>query len=683
MFELSFIKKYLYPGFRKLSVSVVSLVSVVTVTLVVWLILVFLSVTNGMEKNWTERLTALSSPLQILPTEAYYDSFYYRSDALSEKADYTYKSIAEKRIAPFSYDPLSDEPPSELSSTDVFVDPVKEVFASLDTLGPGVRSEDFELSLANVRFRLLRSLNTADLGQQANAQSFLSQIAYLTSFDPSNEDLRKTILPPSMRDLTNIFSLLASSGEDIQKDGPDYDPLLKTETFHEKLRLFLRHASISHLKTGEFGYYFPRRFLPKEGSLTALLFPDSVLEISEEKSFREKQKKDPSLKTVRIDLATDLAEVDGRKEPLKNFHLRLKKDILLPILPMTSSLKEVFYPGRLSFCIKTKIQQIPLEGEVPFQNLEIGKVVLKEPADPVSFPLWSFPGKECHLPHDPDVGEGVLLPKSFRENGVLCGDRGYISYHAQTASAFREMRLPVFVAGFYDPGLIPNGGKIIIAPKKMISSINASVNIKDPMIGNGIGVRFKDLHRADHIKEHLLREFTKRGIDSFWEIKTYKEYDYAKDFIEQVSSDKVIFSLIAVLMILVACTNIISMLILLVNDKKKEIGILEAMGCSKKSIIAIFGGCGLAIGLLSAGAGSLMAYFTLKNIGTLMKWFSRLQGHTAFNPAFFGDTLPDCLNGDAFRFVWAATLIMSLLAGWIPAYKAGRLRTSDILKTDR
>ncbi len=244
------------------------------------------------------------------------------------------------------------------------------------------------------------------------------------------------------------------------------------------------------------------------------------------------------------------------------------------------------------------------------------------------------------------------------------------------------MRIPIFVAGFYDPGLIPNGGKIILTPKKIISSINAAINVKDSLIGNGVNVWFDNINQADQVKKYLQEEFKERGIDAFWEVKTFREYEFSKDFIEQISSDKTIFSLIAVLIIVVACTNIISMLVLLVNNKKREIGILEAMGASKKSIAMIFGGCGLTIGMLSSVLGTLAAYLTLKNIQSLMNMISRLQGHQAFNPAFFGDALPTELNFEAFKFVMIATITMSLLAGLIPALKAMRLNTTEILKSD-
>ena len=81
--------------------------------------------------------------------------------------------------------------------------------------------------------------------------------------------------------------------------------------------------------------------------------------------------------------------------------------------------------------------------------------------------------------------------------------------------------------------------------------------------------------------------------------------------LQQFQSDKYLFTLVGIIILLVACCNIISLLALLVNDKKKEIGILQAMGASKKSIALIFGTCGVAMGIVSSLIGTMRAIATL------------------------------------------------------------------------
>src|SRR5690348_1278274 len=96
MFELSIAFKYLTPRWRQLSVSIISLISILVIALVVWLIVVFFSVTYGLEKSWINKLIALTAPIRITPTEAYYDSYYFQADAISSSSDFNYKTIGEK-----------------------------------------------------------------------------------------------------------------------------------------------------------------------------------------------------------------------------------------------------------------------------------------------------------------------------------------------------------------------------------------------------------------------------------------------------------------------------------------------------------------------------------------------------------------------------------------------------------
>lgn len=697
MFELSLIKKYLRPKWKQLSVSLISLISLLVITLVVWLVLVFLSVTNGMEKKWTEKLIALSAPLQILPTKAYYQSEYYLIDGISALSDYTYKTIEEKKSGESFYDPLMDEQPPEqawIATKDK--DLVKEVFESIQENKnfDGIKASDFEISVANVRFRLLRSQSSCDLGQGANQQSFLSQLSYLSSFDSKNPRLQKIILSPSMRDLTNLFALLGSSAQNIQQEQPDRDDLLSSNIFRKRLDQFFNAVEIHKLKVSEHGYGILRDFFPKQGKLKALLTSSHLLWVPSSTSEYEQLKKDWKKNKIlfaeaKIDLEKNQVQVEKNFRALDHFYLKLTPSTLLDAKLITSSLKQAYSPQQVQFAIDTTVQNVPLMGHLPFQNLEIGEAHFKESFESLNsdHPLYCYRVQnkqftELILPEDPAVGDGVLVPKAFRDQGILLGDRGYLSYQSQTASALQEMRLPIYVAGFYDPGLIPNGAKIILTPKKIISSINASINMSDTLIGNGINVWFNQISQAEQVKKALKEAFKRRGIEDFWEIKTYKEYEFSKDFLEQISSDKTILSLIAVLIMLVACTNIISMLILLVQQKRKEIGMMQAMGASKRSIAFIFGGCGLAIGLLSSFLGTLFAYFTLKYIHVLMTLISKFQGHQAFNPAFFGDALPNQLNPEAFKFVMIITLILSLLAGLIPAIKAMRISPTETLRSE-
>jgi lipoprotein-releasing system permease protein len=204
----------------------------------------------------------------------------------------------------------------------------------------------------------------------------------------------------------------------------------------------------------------------------------------------------------------------------------------------------------------------------------------------------------------------------------------------------------------------------------------------DKTASMGFCVWHDDLTKTKQLASEIQNEFNNAGISKYWTITTFHDYEFSKDLMQQFQSDRYLFSFLGIIVLIVACSNIISFLILLVQDKKREIGILQALGASKKSIAIIFGGCGAVIGLVSSFIGIGAAYLTLKNLDSIVKFLSFLQGHAAFNAAFYGSSLPSEMSVSALVFVAIITPILSLVAGLIPARKACKFSPSEILRSE-
>lgn len=284
----------------------------------------------------------------------------------------------------------------------------------------------------------------------------------------------------------------------------------------------------------------------------------------------------------------------------------------------------------------------------------------------------------------PSRERGILVAKNFQDAGVLLGDKGFLAYESMTAGSPQEQRIPVYVAGFYDPGIFSVGNKCILVPPSLTRLINSSCHTQffDKTESNGLQIWLKDLKEVDALKKELSRMLEKAGLSEYWNILTYKEYPFAKDLMQQFQSDRYLFTLLALIILIVACSNIISLLVILVNDKKQEIGILQSMGASRKSIALIFGGCGAFMGIMSCLIGIGAALLTLHNLDSLVNLLSFLQGHAAFNTAFYGKSLPNHLTPEALKMIVIATPVLSLLAGLVPAIKACRLNPSEILRSE-
>lgn len=679
MFEFSVALKYLLPRWRQLSVSIISLISVLVIALVVWLILLFFSVTNGLEKIWVEKLIALTAPVRMTPTEDYYKSYYFQSDALSAGSDYTLKSLREKLAADEtdSYDPLVDEElPHYLQTADrhadgTLKDLAKEAYSLAKNLKgfAGLAVQDYEMTFTNFRLRLLRNIGNPF----KETQAFLTQGTYLGTFDQESPLMQKTILPLTKEDMQNILSMLQVAPENNQESNPESILKVESTSFQKHLETFFDHVEFTDFKVGNGGWVIPHTFFDnsdtfqglailKNQEIQKIILPQNISDLASlEKSFKDQR------------ILTKKITVYPNKES-HSIPLILAEGSSFTGALERSSLKAAKNLSDVYFQITLPIQGKEFSHRAPMQGWELEKMTIKNAFSP----YWV----SSTLPSDSILGDGILAPKSFQDAGALVGDRGYLSYYTPTTSTIQEQRITVFIAGFYDPGVIPIGGKYLLSNADVTSQIRSSHNQEDTSLSNGFNVRFEKISDAKKVKEALVQALKEAKLDRYWKVETYREYEFTKDLIQQLGSEKTIFTLISTIIIIVACSNIVSMLIILVNDKKTEIGILRSMGASSFSIGAIFGICGMVMGAVGSILGVFLALLTLRHLDVLIGLISKFQGYEAFNPLFYGKSLPHEISYEALFFVVAATILISLLSGIVPAIKACTLNPSKILRSE-
>lgn len=703
MFEISVALRYLIPRWKQLSVSIISLISILVISLVVWLIVLFFSVTDGLEKNWINKLVALTAPVRITPTQAYYDSYFYRIDSISMESDYTNKSIGEKLLAHQSdpYDPSMDaQIPAHWPLPDTLPghqlkDPVKAAFNGIQTVSAQIplQASDYEVAYGNLHIRQIRPQHDAYSGQHYQTQSDLTQGMYLGSLDTYNPNLKETLQECRGKDFTNLLRQMSLSGKQALETDPQELVQAPREQTQKQFQKLFASLDIDHLRVGEGGWRLPLSLLPQEGHFSAaaifegpllkkVILPlesnqlDSLIQQLIDKGYTVKKGIFHGGSPARMELAGQPSYPLSHTLPLI-----LPSGSLLPARLDSSSLDLASHSSELRFAITLPLQGTSLTTHLPMGELEVGSFHPLHPHSPSEFWASATP-TGVQLPPANELGEPVLIARGYSKHGMCLGDRGYLSYLAPTASSVQEQRIPIYVAGFYDPGIIPMGGKFLFTHPRLTALVRSNYGEESGEESNGINVWMEHLADAERVKAELQKNFLEQGIAPYWKIETYKEFEFTRDLIQQLQSERNVFTLIAIVIIIVACSNIISMLIILVNDKKMEIGILRSMGASSLSIAWIFGFCGLSMGLLGGLVGTLAAVITLHHLQSLVDIISLVQGYQAFNSTFYGETLPNDLSLEALGFVFFATLVISLLAGTIPALKAARMNPSAILRSE-
>ncbi|MCF7851730.1 MAG: FtsX-like permease family protein [Simkaniaceae bacterium] len=678
MFEFHFARKYLVPKKNRLSASLIACLSCLVISLVIWLLLLFLSVTEGLEKNWLKKLTTINAPVRIVPTNEYYNSYYYLSDSISSESNYSLKTIYEKLQASQTdpYNPEFDEeipsywPESLKNSHHQMVDLIKTTYQSINELPfKGIRASDYQVTAAMLKLNLIRP------SFQGYDESYISQATYLSTLDQDQPQLSSLLLPPTESDINHLLFLVKWKGsQDNSIFQRIFSHLDLQETRPASRRFSLPHHALppSHV----FDVWVHTK---QTDAIRHVILPE---EMSEER---------PGYFAASLYRNDDhlVLEIDGKKHPLPSrtplvmdVSTRFQSTLLKTTFLSAHDLSEIFVEATAF------LQNTSINATLSLADLEITKADIKHAFDTPPFiePIWPYQVQDkVHIPKKAWMdATGVLVPKNFKNSGVSIGDKGSLSYAAFTGTTSQEMNAPIFVAGFYDPGVMGIGARYILAQRSTVEAIAASntSHSLDPMMSNGINIWFPDLKKTPQIVTALQNMLDSYKIAPYFNIIPYYEFEFAKDLIQQLQSDRYIFTLVGIIILAVAGCNIISALLLLVNDKKKEIGILKAMGTSNRSIIFIFSLCGLTLGILSFIIGAGAAALTLQNIDSLVHFLSFLQGQNAFNPEIYGQNLPNTLSMRAFIIMAVATPIVSLLAGFLPALKASRISPTHILRSE-
>ena len=139
-----------------------------------------------------------------------------------------------------------------------------------------------------------------------------------------------------------------------------------------------------------------------------------------------------------------------------------------------------------------------------------------------------------------------------------------------------------------------------------------------------------------------------------------------------LTMQKVIISLLLVLIIVVAAFNIIASLTMIVLSKVREIAILKSMGARSSMVARIFLIGGITVGSVGTGLG--IGY------GLLVCLLARLYGYPLDPKVYLIGQLPVQIAPAEITGVAAATLGICFLATLYPSLRASRLRAVDGLR---
>lgn len=137
---------------------------------------------------------------------------------------------------------------------------------------------------------------------------------------------------------------------------------------------------------------------------------------------------------------------------------------------------------------------------------------------------------------------------------------------------------------------------------------------------------------------------------------------------------RMVMYLVLILVLAVACFNIISTLIMTVQEKQRHIGILRTMGLRGKQVMQVFVWQGLQNGLIGTVLGTIAGVILTLVLPDLMSWLQWLSGESLLaSDVYFINQIPVHLELADVMLVPMVALLMSVLATLYPAWRAAKL----------
>lgn len=270
-----------------------------------------------------------------------------------------------------------------------------------------------------------------------------------------------------------------------------------------------------------------------------------------------------------------------------------------------------------------------------------------------------------HVPEDKEIVLGWRIADKL---GANVGDSVAVSTLKEIPTPFGSgpQRLYLTVSGISESQMSD------------FDSIYCWVNLKtagmmtDKAGVDGIHCRLKDPDQADVVRDRIQQQLSYRAMT--W-------YESQEAYFGALKQEKVMMFIVLLFIVLVAAFNITSTLIMMVMEKRRDIGILRTIGVGAGAILRLFILEGLFIGLsgtlIGLVGGTVLAY----NLTPVAEFIARQMGVDLFNSQIYlFDHIPVKVIPLDITWVTLSAVFLTLLSTLYPAWSASRLDPVDALR---
>jgi lipoprotein-releasing system permease protein len=185
---------------------------------------------------------------------------------------------------------------------------------------------------------------------------------------------------------------------------------------------------------------------------------------------------------------------------------------------------------------------------------------------------------------------------------------------------------------------------------------------------------YKDLFNRFFSKKNTLTSFVTKLKKQFPTFAIFTWQELYPAIVSSLKLEKYVMFFILALITLVASMNMISLLFILIQQKKRDIAIFKSMGMATTKIRNIFLFIGLSITFFATTLGLFFAWIA----GYLLEKYPFIQ----LPDVYYVSHLPARMEAEIFIVVFVCVILLGFIATWIPAQRAKNIHITQVLRME-
>ena len=190
---------------------------------------------------------------------------------------------------------------------------------------------------------------------------------------------------------------------------------------------------------------------------------------------------------------------------------------------------------------------------------------------------------------------------------------------------------------------------------------------------SGLRVQTEDIYRAP-----VLLASASKALDAALQVRDWSQTQGS--LFRAVRMEKTMVAVLLFIVVVVAAFNIVSILTMMVAEKRANIAVLRTMGATPDTVRWIFIVQGMVTGFIGIVIGATAGMLLGANFSAFISGIEHLLGVRIFDPAvFFISEIPSRLEAFDVLVVVSGALLLNLLATLYPSASAMRIEPAQAL----